>query len=200
MDERHITHANHLVGLPPLEYLLECSVQTLHELLLAALNRVAEHLKTAKLEWEQAAAHKEIAGVAQFLIDHRDQLLQRASRTLEVRATPEFPELPEAQTTEEILDWARKAQRVQSGLPAEIQPRPKLPAAEAKARHRASARRYQKLNIAEGLCRLCASPLDQTAANTARNIRNKIASADGKSPVSPRAGSATRSSFLRSIV
>ena len=62
---------------------------------LASLSRAANHFKTAKLEWEQAAAHKETAGVALWLIEHRDELLQQTSRTLEVRPVEEFPRLIE---------------------------------------------------------------------------------------------------------
>jgi hypothetical protein len=44
-----------------------------------------------KLEWEEALAQREAAGVARWLIENREELLQQSSRTLEVRAVPEFP-------------------------------------------------------------------------------------------------------------
>jgi len=49
---------------PPLEYLVSCSAQSLLDLELAALNRSSNCLKAARLEWEEAVAHREIAGVA----------------------------------------------------------------------------------------------------------------------------------------
>lgn len=75
--------------LPSMEFLLQCSIQTLYDLELAALDRAANHLKTAKLEWEEAAAQREVAGVARWLIETRDVLLEQASRTVEIKA--EFP-------------------------------------------------------------------------------------------------------------
>ena len=71
--------------------LLSCSMQELHNLELAALGRAANHLRTARLEWEEAAAQKEVAGVARWLIETRDLLLESASRTVEMKAEGEFP-------------------------------------------------------------------------------------------------------------
>ena len=77
--------------LPSLIYLLECSKQMLYDLELAALNRSVNHLKVAKLEWEEAVAQREAAGVARWLIENREELLQQSSRTLEVHGAAEFP-------------------------------------------------------------------------------------------------------------
>lgn len=77
--------------LPKLDYLLSCSMQEVHNLELAALGRAANHLRTARLEWEEAAAQKEVAGVARWLIETRDLLLEQASRTVEIKAEAEFP-------------------------------------------------------------------------------------------------------------
>jgi hypothetical protein len=77
--------------LPPLEYLLSCSEISLRDLELAALNRAANCLKQAKLEWEEAVSQREAAGVARFLIEHRAELLEQASRTVQVRPEPQFP-------------------------------------------------------------------------------------------------------------
>lgn len=93
-----------LATMPPLDYLLTCSRKVLQDLELAALARAAQHLKTAKLEWEEAAAQKEISGVVRWLIDCRDTLLEQASRTLEVRLVPEFPNLVEVSGPKRGLD------------------------------------------------------------------------------------------------
>lgn len=77
--------------LPKLDYLLSCSMQELHNLALAALGRVANHLRTARREWEEAALQKEVAGVARRLIETRDLLLEQARGTVEVKAEPQFP-------------------------------------------------------------------------------------------------------------
>jgi hypothetical protein len=78
--------------LPPIEYLLSCSRQSLQDLEMPALNRSNNCLRAAKDEWHEAVAQSEIAGVARWLIEHREELLERASRTLEIHAKPQFPE------------------------------------------------------------------------------------------------------------
>ncbi len=80
-------------SLPSVNYLLRCSKDSLQDLELAALSRAAQHLKTAKLEWEEAAAQKEIAGVARWLIECREQLLEQSRRSLDISPVPEFPNL-----------------------------------------------------------------------------------------------------------
>jgi hypothetical protein len=90
-EEQSGTRATPLRYLPSVEYLLSCSKQTLHDLELASLARSANHLKTAKREWNEASAQIEVSGVARWLIENRDQLLEQCSRTLEVNTTAEFP-------------------------------------------------------------------------------------------------------------
>lgn len=68
--------------LPSLEYLLECSEQSLADLELACLNRSQQCLRTARFEWEEAVAQRECAGVARWLIDNRRALLDAAHATL----------------------------------------------------------------------------------------------------------------------
>ena len=77
--------------MPALTYLLGCSMGSLQDLELAALGRSSNCLKAARLEWEEAIAQREIAGVARWLIEHRNELLQMASRTVDVRPVEEFP-------------------------------------------------------------------------------------------------------------
>lgn len=74
------------MNLPPLEYLLECSEQSLGDLELACLNRCQQCLKAAKSEWEEAVAQREAAGVARWLMENRAELLKQASLSVEGRA------------------------------------------------------------------------------------------------------------------
>ena len=68
--------------IPPLEYLLDCSTKSLQDLELSALNRSQQCLKAAKMEWDEAVAQRECAGVARWLIENRKELLE--SRGIEV--------------------------------------------------------------------------------------------------------------------
>lgn len=78
-------------ALPSLEFLLTCNRTSLYDLELAALNRSAQHFKAARLELEEAVAQREIAGVARFMIEHRDAILAVARQTLEPQTVFEFP-------------------------------------------------------------------------------------------------------------
>jgi len=46
---------------------------------------------STRLEWEEGIAQREIAGVARWLIENRDALLQMTARTVEVRPLEELP-------------------------------------------------------------------------------------------------------------
>ena len=76
---------------PSLQYLLTCEKQSLYDLELAALNRSANCLRVAKTEWDEAVAQREIAGVARWLIENRDALMQMTSRTVDVQPVEELP-------------------------------------------------------------------------------------------------------------
>ena len=78
--------------MPSLEYLMECSRQSLYDLELFSLSRAAQCLKAAKHEWEEAAALKETAGVARWLIENRENLLAQARRTVAGQKVAVFPE------------------------------------------------------------------------------------------------------------
>lgn len=69
-------------AMPSIEYLLECSDQSLQDLELACLNRSQQCVRTARLEIEQAVAQREAAGVARWLIENRRALLDAAHATL----------------------------------------------------------------------------------------------------------------------
>ena len=58
---------------------------------MASLNRSSNCLKTARVEWEEAVAQREIAGVARWLIENRDALLQMTVRTVNVRPVEDLP-------------------------------------------------------------------------------------------------------------
>jgi hypothetical protein len=77
--------------MPPLSYLLSCSSQSLYDLELASLNRSSNCLKAARVEWDEGVAQREIAGVARWLIENRDALLQIPARTFDVRPVQELP-------------------------------------------------------------------------------------------------------------
>lgn len=62
-------------ALPPLPYLVDCSEATLQQLELAALDLASNCMKRAEAEMRQAVAHREIAGVYRFLIEHRDDVI-----------------------------------------------------------------------------------------------------------------------------
>src|SRR6266704_243148 len=81
---------------PPLEYLLQCSEKSLGELELSALNRSQQCFRAAKEEMEQALAHREIAGVARWIIEHRPYLLEVARRTIEAESGQSVLQFPEA--------------------------------------------------------------------------------------------------------
>jgi len=46
---------------------------------------------STRLEWEEAIAQREIAGVARWLIENRDALLQMTARTVDVRPLEKLP-------------------------------------------------------------------------------------------------------------
>ena len=90
---------------PFLDYLLRCRMQSLHDLELASLNRSGNHLKAAKLEGDEAVAHREIAGIARWLIENREQILERASRTVEIKVG--FPgEVTITANKKSLVAWA----------------------------------------------------------------------------------------------
>jgi hypothetical protein len=77
-------------ALPSLDFLLTCSRTSLHDLELAGLNRSRNHTKAAMLELEEAIAQREIAAVARFLIEYREEIFAKARQTLE-QSDFEFP-------------------------------------------------------------------------------------------------------------
>jgi hypothetical protein len=77
--------------LPSLDYLLTCSRAGLQDVELASLNLAQNCLKRARIEWNEACAHREAAGVARWLMENREALLRQSSRTLEVNLGDELP-------------------------------------------------------------------------------------------------------------
>jgi len=84
------------MALPSLAFLLECTTAQLQELELASLNRSANLLRQAKLSWDEAIAEREIAGVARWLIENREVLLEQARKTVEVQSALVFPKAKSA--------------------------------------------------------------------------------------------------------
>jgi hypothetical protein len=77
--------------LPPLEYLFECSEQSLCDLELACLNRGSQRLKAAKAEWNEAVGQFANAEVARYFRDNRGEMLETARRTVEGQLMMNFP-------------------------------------------------------------------------------------------------------------
>jgi len=63
---------------PSIEHLVSCSLSELQQLELAALDLHSQCIKRAESEIKQAIAHREVAGVYRFVIDHREDLLRLA--------------------------------------------------------------------------------------------------------------------------
>lgn len=79
-------------SLPSLEFLFDCSDKSLQDLELAALDRSAKRLKAAKAEWNEAVAQRANAEVARYFIEHRQEIIERALRTIDTQQVIEFPQ------------------------------------------------------------------------------------------------------------
>lgn len=79
-------------SLPSLEFLFECSDKSLQDLELAALDRSSRRLKAARAEWNEAVAQLANANVARYFLDHRQEIVERALRTIDAQHTIEFPQ------------------------------------------------------------------------------------------------------------
>ena len=77
--------------LPSLEFLMECSQQSLTELELRSLDSSAQCLKRAKMEWEESIVQREAAGVVRFFIENRELILEQARKTVEAKVPVVFP-------------------------------------------------------------------------------------------------------------
>jgi hypothetical protein len=80
------------VNMPPLEWLLEVSKNSLGDLELAELDRGSKRLKAAKAEWNAAVEHFAKAEAARYFINHREELLELARRTIDTQTLISFPE------------------------------------------------------------------------------------------------------------
>ncbi len=78
--------------MPPIEWLFDVSGATLGEYELAELDRGAKHLKAAKAEWNAAREHFAKADAIRYLMDHREEILELARRTVDSQAVLAFPE------------------------------------------------------------------------------------------------------------
>lgn len=77
--------------MPPLQWLFDISNATLGDLELAELDRGSKRLKAAKAEWNAAVEHFAKAEAARYFINHREELLELARRTIDTQALLQFP-------------------------------------------------------------------------------------------------------------
>jgi hypothetical protein len=76
----------------PLEFLLNASAQTLSDTQLASMDRGARHLKAAKVSWNAAIDEFVNAEIAAIFRDRREEIMERARRTVDGQAVMPFPE------------------------------------------------------------------------------------------------------------
>lgn len=76
----------------PLEFLLNASAQTLSDTQLAAMDRGARHLKAAKVSWNAAIDEFVNAEIAAIFRDRREEILDKARKTIEEQSVIVFPE------------------------------------------------------------------------------------------------------------
>jgi len=155
-------------GMPDLDFLLKHSLMTLSELELSSLSRSSNALKHAKLEMEEAVAQREIAGVARWLLEHREDLLEAARRAILPAKGGELFEpdgkLDEVLTRakEEVRDYGRSQEETKDGpmpSPWLVRQRTYLTEQERRAGRSASEKQSRERHIAKGLCEKCSLPL-----------------------------------------
>lgn len=80
------------MDLPPLDWLMDVSLQSLADLELACLDRGSRHTKAAKAEWNAALKELTTAELARYLRDHREEILEIARRTIDQQSLISFPD------------------------------------------------------------------------------------------------------------
>src|SRR6266566_4827560 len=151
--------------MPDLDFLLSHSHATLCELELISLSRSSNALKRAKDEMDEAVAQREVAGVARWLMENREVLLEAARRTILHQAKgPELFEPDEALTRarEEIRDAGRSEEEKEDGAmpsPWLVRQRKYLTVEQRRAGRSASEKQSRERRIAKGLCEKCTKPL-----------------------------------------
>ena len=155
-------------GMPDLDFLLKHSLMTLSELELSSLSRSANALKHAKLEMEEAVAQREIAGVARWLLEHREDLLEAARRAILPAKGGELFEpdgkLEQVMTRarEEICNQGRGPEETKDGAmpsPWLVRERKYLTDEQRRAGRSAIEKRCREKHIGKGLCERCSQPL-----------------------------------------
>ncbi len=156
-------------GMPDLDFLLKHSLMTLSELELSSLSRSANALKHAKLEMEEAVAQREIAGVARWLLEHREDLLEAARRAILPAKGGELFEpdgkLDEVLTRakEQVRDQGRSQEEKEDGaMPSPWivrMDRKYLTDEQRRAGRSAIEKRCREKHIAAGKCERCSEPL-----------------------------------------
>ena len=153
--------------MPDLDFLLKHSHMTLSELELASLSRSSNALKCAKEQMDEAVAQREIAGVARWLMEHREVLLEAARRTILPAKGGELFEpdgkLDEVLTRarEEIRDQGRSQEEKDGPMPSPwlVRQRTYLTEQQRRAGRSASEKRSRERRIAAGKCEKCSEPL-----------------------------------------
>src|SRR6266566_7690652 len=153
--------------MPDLDFLLKHSLMTLSELELSSLSRSSNALKHAKLEMEEAVAQREIAGVARWLLEHREDLLEAARRAIlpaKGRELFEPGKLDEVLTRakEEVRDCGRSQEEKEDGkMPSNwnVRQRTYFTDEQRRAGRSASEKQSRERRIAKGLCEKCTKPL-----------------------------------------
>src|SRR5437016_5299396 len=155
-------------GMPDLDFLLKHSLMTLSELELTSLSRSSNALKRAKEEMEEAVAQREIAGVARWLLEHREDLLEAARRTIlpakggEVFESDAKVDEVLTRAKEEVRDYGRSQEEKEDGpmpSPWLVRERKYLTVEERRAGRSAISKRSREKHIAEGKCERCSQPL-----------------------------------------
>ena len=158
--------------MPDLDFLLKHSLMTLSELELSSLSRSSNALKCAKEQLDEAVAQREIAGVARWLLEHREDLLEAARRTIlpakggEVFESDAKVDEVLTRAKEEVRDYGRSQEEKEDGpmpSPWLVRERKYLTVEERRAGRSAISKRSREKHIAEGKCERCSQPLDRNS-------------------------------------
>lgn len=94
---------NVIPALPSLEYLLDSKNPraVCQQIELACLDHVAQHLKRARAEEDEARQYQAKADAARWLIETLPMMVETVRRMIDVQPMLTFPEKPEAEGVEE---------------------------------------------------------------------------------------------------
>lgn len=78
--------------IPKPAMLFDVSRLFLQDLVMASLDRSSRHLKAAKISWTEAVQEQAIAIAAQYFLENREEMQERARHTLDMQSLLEFPQ------------------------------------------------------------------------------------------------------------